>query len=142
MEILILLLIVLVYCLVLNVNIYYILTGCLLLVGVIAVLFTIAFAYCGICLLFAKKKEAVFVEIAQVKNSKFQVAYYKVDDHVYPCIFPREGILEDKLYRTDRVCYVRVHERMGKVYDRYAQITCWLGLVFGTCLIVGIVLLF
>lgn len=142
MEILILLLIVLVYCLILNVNIYYILTGLFLLMGVVVALFTIAFAYCGICLLFAKKKEAVFVEIAPVKNSKFQVAYYKVEGQVYPCIFPREGILEDKLYRTDKVCYVRVHKRMGKVYDRYAQMTCWLGLAFGACLMVGIVLLF
>ena len=142
MQILIIILIVLVYCLVLNVDLYYIMLGGALLIGVVAGLFTLAFVYCDICLLFSKRKEATFLRMDSVKGSKFQVAYYLVDGVEYPCIFPKEGVLENKLYQKDKTYHVMLNRKLGKVFDRFAVATSVLGLVFGAMISVVVFVLF
>ena len=134
MEILILIIIVLVYCLVLNVNLNYILLGAGALIGIFTVLFTIAFLFCNICLLFSKRKEAKFIRMDYSKSNKFQVAYYLVEGKEYPCMFPKEGILEERLYNKDKTYYVMLNEKLGKVFDRFAVATCVLGFAFGMIL--------
>lgn len=138
MEILILLIIVLVYCLVLDVNLSYIFMGGIVLVGIISVLFTLAFLFCNICLLFSKRKEARFLRMDYVKGGKHQAAYYLVEGKEYPCMFPKEGILEELLYNKEKQYHVLWNKKLGKVFDRFAVTTCVLGLFFGLCLCVGI----
>ncbi len=139
MEILILIIIVLVYCLVLDVNQSYILMGVAVLVGIFAVLLTLGFLFCNICLLFSKRKAAKFVRMDCIKSNKYQVAYYLVEGKEYPCMFPKEGIMEERLYNKDKAYHVMLNERLGKVFDRFAVATCVLGLIFGMCLIAGVV---
>ena len=141
MEILMVLIIVIVLCLILNISLSYILTGILILIGVGAVLFAVSFLYCFVVLLCSKRKEAEFVRIGQAKGNRFQVAFYRVEGKEYPCMFPREAILEDKLYRKDKPCRVMWNPRKGMVFDRYAGITCVLGLVVSVELSVGIAVL-
>jgi len=136
------LIIAIVICLILNVSLYYILSGILILVGIITVLFSVSFLYCFIVLLCSKCKEAEFVRIAPAKGERFQVAFYMVDGEAYPCMFPREAILEDKLYRKDRKYRVMWNSRKGKVFDRYACMTCVLGLLVSVALSVGIAYVF
>lgn len=136
------LIIAIVICLILNVSLYYILSGILILVGIITVLFSVSFLYCFIVLLCSKCKEAEFVRIGPAKGERFQVAFYMVDGEAYPCMFPREAILEDKLYRKDRKYRVMWNSRKGKVFDRYACMTCVLGLLVSVALSVGIAYVF
>ena len=138
MEILILIIIVIVYCLVLNIDLYYIFIGGMIFLGVISALFTIAFLFCLICLLFSKRREARFVRTDHVKNSKYQVAYYSVDGKEYPCIFPKEGILEGLLYNKEKMYHVMLHQKLGKVFDRFAIATCMLGTIIGVLFCAGI----
>ncbi len=138
MQFLIVLIIVIELCFVLDVNASYILFGVVLLFGIGSVAFALGFLYCGICLLFAKREKAKFVRMDSAGNGKFEVAYYLVDGTEYPCIFPKESILEKKLYRTDMECYVRLNQRAGKVFDRYANTTCILGLVWSIAVSVAI----
>ena len=133
----IILIIILVYCLVLKVNTNYILLAGAILVGIFFCLLTLGFLYAGIGLLFSKRKEARFTRLDHFGNSKYQVAYYLVEGEEYPCIFPKESILEDKLYQKDKVYYVMWNKRMQKVYDRFAIMTCVLGLIFSIGLSVG-----
>ena len=142
MEILMVLIIVIVLCLILNISLSYILTGILILIGVGAVLFAVSFLYCFAVLLRSKKKEAEFVRIGPAKGDRFQVAFYRVEGVEYPCMFPREAILVDKLYRKDKTCRVMWHPRKGKVFDRYAFATCILGLITSVALSVGILFCF
>ena len=138
MELLILLIIVVVLCLILDVSMNVIVLGLIALIGMVSGLFALAFLGCVICLLGCKRKPATFLRIDNAKGSKFQVAYYMVDGREYPCIFPKEVVLENKLYRTDRTYHVMVHEKLGKLFDRFAIITCALGLMAGSILCVGV----
>lgn len=142
MEVLMVILIVFIYCLVLNVDMYYIMFGLAILIGCMVGLFTLGFWICGICLLFSRRKEARFTRMGDTKSSRFQVAYYLVEGKEYPCIFPKEGIYEDKLYQTDKIYHVMLNKRMGKVFDRFALTTCVLGLLFGTGVSAGIGMIF
>lgn len=139
MEFLIVLIVVIVICLILNISIHYIVSGILILVGIGTVAFAIGFLYCFIVLLCSKRKEAEFLRIGSVKEDGFQVAFYMVDGVECPCMFPREGILEDKLYRKDKKCRVMWNQRKSKVFDRYACMTCVLGLVVSILLSVAMV---
>lgn len=139
MEILIVFIVVIVICLILNISIHYIVTGILILAGVATFSFAVSFLYCFVILLRSKKKETEFVRIGPTKGDRFQVAFYMVDGVECPCMFPREGILEDKLYRKDRKYRVMWNQRKGKVFDRYACVTCVLGLFVSVLLSVVIV---
>lgn len=142
MEFLMVLIIVIILCLILNVSLNYILTGVLILMGVGAITFAVSFLYCFIVLLKSKRKEAGFVRIGPAKGDRFQVAFYMVEGVEYPCMFPREAILEDKLYRKDKPCHVMWNPRIGKVFDRYALTTCILGLITSVILSVWILYFF
>lgn len=137
MEFLMVLIIVIVLCLILNISLNYIVTGILILAGVGAVFFAVSFLYCFVMLLCSKKKVARFVRIGPAKGERFQVAFYLVEGVECPCMFPREAVLTDKLYRTDRSCRVMWHPGKGKVFDRYACVTCVLGLAVSVALSVG-----
>lgn len=129
MEIIIVIAIVLVCCLILNVNSNYVLLGSTLIICVFFGLLAVGFAYCIIRLLLSKRKEAKFLRFGKVGDSKYQVAYYLVEGQEYPCVFPREIIMQDKLYLEDKTYHVMLNRRIGKVYDRFAVTTCVLGLI-------------
>ena len=139
MEFLVVLIIAIVICLILNVSVHYILTGVLVLVGIGTITVAASFLYCFIVLLRSKRKTAEFVRIGPAKGDRFQVAFYRVEGAEYPCMFPGEAVLEDKLYRTDKKYRVMWNLRKGKVFDRYACATCVLGMVVSVVLSVGIV---
>lgn len=142
MEFLVVLIIAIVICLILNVSIHYILVGILILVGIGTVLFAVSFLYCFIMLLCSKRKEAEFVRIGPAKGDRFQVAFYRVDGVECPCMFPREAILEDKLYKENQKYWVMWNQRRSKVFDRYAVTTCILGLVASMIMSVGVLFFF
>ncbi len=140
MEFLVVLIIAIVICLILNVSMHCILTGILVLVGIGTITFALSFLYCFVVLLCSKCKEAEFVRIGPAKGDRFQVAFYMVDGVECPCMFPREAILEDKLYKENKKYRVMWNQRNGKVFDRYACMTCVLGFVVSVLLSVGIAL--
>lgn len=139
MEIIILIIIVLVYCLVLDVSLSYILLGGAALIGIFSVLLTSGFLFCNICLLFSKRKEAKFVRMDYSPSSKYQVAYYLVEGKEYPCMFPKEGIMEEMLYNKNKTYHVMLNERLERVFDRFAVVTCVLGFAFGLIMSAGVV---
>ncbi len=142
MELLILLIIIIMLCFILNVSVHYIILGIVILVGISSGLFAIAFVISGILLLFSKRKEAHFLRMGNLKGSKFQVAYYLVEGIEYPCIFPKEGILEDKLYPKGKTCHVMLNKKLGRVFDKFAVATTLLGFVFSVVFCAGLGMVF
>lgn len=142
MELIIIFIIVLAICFILNVSPYYIMLGGGILLYVLTTFFAIGFVFAMLVLLFSKRKEARFSHTGPVKGSKFQVAFYLVEGDEYPCMFPKEGILEEKLYQKEKVCHVMWNQKLGKVFDRFAMTTCVLGLIFSVVLSVGLGLVF
>lgn len=107
----------------------YIGAGVLLLISAALVLL---FLYCVILLLRTERHEAVFIRIDHpTPESSHKVAFYRIGDVEYPCLFPEEGILRAKLYRTDRTYRVRLLRKRECVFDRYAVITTVFGLIAG-----------
>lgn len=76
-----------------------------------------------------KKAECDGTDIPE--GRKMKVAFYLIEGERYPCIFPSEGLSEDKFYRKGEARTVFLHKRLKRVFDRYAVMTCVLGLVFG-----------
>lgn len=142
MEIIILIIIVIVYCLALDVSLNYIMFAGGILLCIFSGILTLSFLYCSICLLFSKRKEAKFIRMDRTKRSRYQVAYYLVEGTEYPCIFPKEAVWEDKLYNKDKIYHVMLNKKIHKVYDRFAVTTCIVGLLFGMGLSLGSILMF
>ncbi len=141
MEIVIIIAIILVLCLILGVKLNYILFGMAILATVFFGLMAIGFFYCIIRVLFSKRTEAKFVRFGKPSGNKFQVAYYVVEEKEYPCMFPKEFIMENKLYPIDKTCSVMLDRKANRVYDQYAIATCVLGLAFGIgfCVVMGMI---
>lgn len=139
MEIVIIIAIILVLCLILGVKLNYILFGMTILATVFFGLMAIGFFYCIIRVLFSKRKEARFVRFDKPSENKFQVAYYLIEEKEYPCMFPKEFVMENKLYSIDKTCSVMLDRKVNRVYDQYAIATCVLGLLFGIgfCAVMG-----
>lgn len=141
MEIIIVIAIILVLCLILGVSLNYILFGITILAIIFFGLMAIGFSYCIIRVLFSKRKEAQFVRFGKASNGRFQVACYLVEGKEYPCIFPKEFVMENKLYSVDKTYNVMLDRKANKVYDQYAIATCVLGLLFGIgfCVVMGMI---
>lgn len=133
METIIAIAIILVLCMILGVKLNYILLGITILAVIFFGLMTIGFSYCIIRVLFSKRKEARFVRFGKPSEKRIQVAYYLIEEKEYPCMFPKEFVMENKLYMTDKTCSVMLDRKANRVYDQYAIATCVLGLVFGAC---------
>ena len=136
MEFVIIIAVIIVCCLILNVNTSYIIFGLAILMCGIFALMAIFFVYSIIKLACSKPKEARFQRFHKVKNSKVQMAYYLVEGEEYPCFFPKEFILEKKLYSQDKIYKVMLNKKSKKVFDKYAITTCVLGLFF--CVVISV----
>ena len=130
MEIIIGLIVIVVICKILGVSNFALILGGLGLIELLIILMLLFFIYAFIHVLFTKKHEAYFSKIDTPPKGKFKVAYYMIDGVEYPCIFPRESGLIEKTYKKDKIYKVRFSKSLKKVYDLWAVITCFVGLIF------------
>ncbi|MBO4878542.1 MAG: hypothetical protein J5501_11080 [Ruminococcus sp.] len=129
MEFLFAILIIIVILKILGVSNGAIAVGGLGIIELIIISSFILFIVATISMLFCKRRTASFVRIDKDEKQRFKTAYYSIDGVEYPCIFPSEVILNDKMYRTDRTYNVLFNERRGKVYDIWCVLTCIVGLL-------------
>ena len=54
-------------------------------------------------------------------------------------MFPKEGIMEEMLYNKNKTYHVMLNERLERVFDRFAVVTCVLGFAFGLIMSAGVV---
>ena len=94
MEFIIIIAVIIVCCLILNVNMSYILFGLAILMCGVFALMAVFFVYSIIKLVSSKPKDAHFIRFDKVKNSRVEMAYYLIENEEYPCFFPKEYILE------------------------------------------------
>ena len=130
MELVIALIVIIVFCKILGVSNEMLVLGGLVLIELTIVLMMLMFAYFCIRMLFTKRREARFTRVDKAPKSNFKVAYYEVEGEEYPCVFPSEMILNDKMYRPDRTCHVLFSRGSKKVYDIWTILTCVIGFVF------------
>ena len=132
MELIVALIVIIVFCKILGVSNEMLVLGGLVLIELTIIIMMLLFAYCLVRMLFTKRKTARFTRVDKAPKGNFKVAYYEVDGVEYPCFFPSEMILNDKMYRTDRTYRVLFSPGMKKVFDIWTVITCILGFIFST----------
>ena len=117
----------------------YILIGVSVILFILSAALTIIFIICNVLLVMSKPAKGRYTRIdTQRDNDKYKVAYYLVNGEEYPCLFPEEGIFRKRFYNTEKECHLLVNRRLRKVFDRYAIITCVLGLACGIGLALAI----
>jgi hypothetical protein len=141
MEFFIVLAVIAVLCLVIGVKWIYLLFAAAALLGIIIVLSELLLTFCFIRLMFTHKQTADFSRIDKSPRSTFKVAYYKIDDKEYPNIFPEEGFLRSKLYRSDKKHTVFLTRNQKCVYDKFACTTCTLGFLISIATVVAGILI-
>lgn len=129
MEILLAIIIIIVICKILGVSNFVLILCGLGIIELIIIAMFLFFIYHTLHLFFTKKHNANFVKIDKPKKSKFKVAYYEIDNEEYPCVFPMEASFSSS-YREDKTYSVRYSKLLKKVYDKWAVITCIVGLIF------------
>jgi len=137
LEPIVILAVIIVLCKVIGVSNEMIVLGIMALVELVIVGMVLMFAYFCIRLAFSKKKTAKFTKIAKTEKSSFKVAFYMIDGEEYPCIFPSEMILNDKMYRPEKTYKVMYNQRMKKVFDIWTILTCILGLICSAFAVIG-----
>ena len=131
MEILLILAVIVVLCLVLGVKKIYLVFVAVALIALAYVVTIIMLSVFFVIMILSKKREAVFSHIDKSPKSRFNVAWYKIDGEVYPNIFPEEGFMQDKFYRTDKPCHVLLSRNKKFVFDKFSCTTCTLGFLLG-----------
>ena len=81
-------------------------------------------------LLFSKRKKGTFLRIERNGVFKWHAAIYLVDGEEVPCIFPDDGVMDDKIYKADKTYTLFYNKRSGKVFDRISITTCIIGIIF------------
>lgn len=129
MEFFIALIVIIVLLKILGVSNEAIALGGLGLIVLIIVGTALMFAFMCISMIFCRRRDAVFTRIGSSRSGRMKVAYYTVDGEEYPCVFPSEMILTDKMYRSDRSGKVLFNKYWNCVYDKWCIITCIVGLL-------------
>ncbi|WP_295089052.1 hypothetical protein [Ruminococcus sp.] len=141
MEFILVIAIIIVLCLVIGIDVIYLLFAGAALVGIIYVISLFLLIFFFIRMLFAKKKTAYFSRIDSSPRSKFKVAYYIIDGNEYPNVFPEEGFFRSKLYRNDKSCTVLLAKNNKFVFDKYSCATCTIGFFLGIATAVAAVII-
>ncbi|MBO7474033.1 MAG: hypothetical protein J6U00_08550 [Ruminococcus sp.] len=131
MEFILVLAVIAVLCLVIGVKPIYLLAAAAALLGIIYILSLLLLMVFFVRMLFAQKHKAVFSRIDKSPNSRFKVAYYTVDGVEYPNVFPEEGFMQNRLYRSDKSYTVFLARNKKFVFDKFSCATCTIGSVLG-----------
>lgn len=127
MEFFVALIVIIVFCKILGISNEMLITGGLALIELTIIAMLLLFLYFCLNLIFTKSKKAEFIRTGKPEGSKFNVAYYRIDNEEYPCVFPRESGIA---YKTNHTYKVRYSKRLNKVFDIWSILTCIIGLIF------------
>ncbi|HAE51779.1 MAG TPA: hypothetical protein DCG30_00805 [Ruminococcus sp.] len=144
MEFILVIAVIFVLCKIFGVSDFYLYLGALGIVELAIIGMALLFIYFCIRLMFSKSKKAEFTHFDKRQSEKmpFTVAYYKIDDEEYPCVFPSEMVFTEKMYRKNKKCTVMYNKRMNAVFDIWAIITCLAGLVCSNLAVIATVYIF
>jgi hypothetical protein len=129
MEVLIGIIVIIVLCKILGVSNFVLILCGLGIIELIIIAMLLFFIYSTFHLFLTKKCSANFTRIDTPEKGKFKVAFYEIEGEEYPCVFPHEAGFST-VYRTDKVYKVRYSKYLKKVFDIWATLTCFVGLIF------------
>lgn len=141
MEIIIIIAVIVVLCLMLGVKKIYLVFAALALIALAYAATVILLSFFFVVMITSKKRTASFSRIDQSPRSRFKVAWYTADGKEYPNIFPEEGFMQNKLYRSDKECTVLLSRNQKYVFDKFSAATCTIGFILGIGTVIAIVMI-
>ncbi len=127
MEVLIIIIMALILLTVLQVNISRLLILLIALMGGMFCVMILFFLHHLLRLPFTKKVKGTFTRLDTIGDRGFRTAYYLIDGQEFPCSFPAEFAMEERLYHTGKEVTLFLRKKTGKVYDVYAMTSTILG---------------
>ena len=141
MEFILVIVIIVVLCLILGVKTIYLLAAGAAFLGLIYAASLALLDFFFVRLVLTQKHKAVFSRIDKSPRSSFKVAYYTIDGTEYPNVFPEEGLLRSKLYRSDKNSTVFLTKNKKFVYDKFACATCTIGFLLTIATAVAVIMI-
>lgn len=138
MEFILVLAVIAVLCIIFRVGTDIMILGALGLIGLTVAAMALFFVIFIVLLITSAKKDAVLSGIEKKEGGRFRTAFYKINGKEYPCFFPAEPKI---MYKKDKPCRVLLNKRLGRVFDRFAVITCICGLLFSLIAVSGAVMI-
>lgn len=139
MEIIIVIAVIAAFCIIFGISMDAVVIAAAAFGGITEILMLLFFSRFMFTLIFSKKKKAIFLKIDKPPGSKFKSAFYMIGDKEYPCFFPSEI---KSFYKQNKQYSVFLHEKTGRVFDRFSVITCILGYAFSLYLFISIIVHF
>ena len=141
MEFILVIVIIVVLCIILGFKTIYLLAAGAALLGLIYTVSLMLLCFFFVRLFFTKKHKAVFSHIDKSPRGSFKVAYYTIDGTEYPNVFPEEGLLRSKLYRSDKNSTVFLTKNKKYVYDKFACATCTIGFLLTIATVAAVLMI-
>lgn len=117
--------VVIVLCIILQVDMGIVIIGIEIISGLAVALSAVVVFLEGVFIFRSEWKEAVLLRFE--KKQKRKVAVYQIDGKEYKCAFPANP---ECMYKKDKVCKVLLNRRMSWVFDKYTLLTYVIWSVF------------
>lgn len=117
--------VVIVLCIILQVDMGIVIIGIEIISGLAVALSAVVVFLEGFFIFRSEWKEAVLLRFEQKQKRK--VAVYQIDGKEYKCAFPANP---ECMYKKDKVCKVLLNRRLSWVYDKYTLVTYIIWSVF------------
>lgn len=117
--------VVIVLCIIIQVDMGIVIIGIAIISGLAVVLSAVVVFLEGFLIFRSEWKEAALLRFE--KKQKRKVAVYQIDGKEYKCAFPANP---ECMYKKDKVCKVLLNRRLSWVFDKYALLTYVIWSVF------------
>lgn len=117
--------VVIVLCIILQVDMGIVIIGIEIISGLAVALSAVVVFLEGFFIFRSEWKEAALLRFEQKQKRK--VAVYQIDGKEYKCAFPANP---ECMYKKDKVCKVLLNRRMSWVFDKYTLLTYVIWSVF------------
>lgn len=112
--------VVVVLCVILQVDMSIIAVGVTIFMGLGVLLFVLAIFLYGYVIVTSKKKKATLLRFETKEGQKRKIIIYEIEGKEYRCAFPANP---ERMYKKDKEHNVLLNRRLGWVFDTYSLIT-------------------
>lgn len=112
--------VVVVLCVILQVDMSIIAVGVTIFMGLGILLFVLPIFLYGYFIVTSKKKKAALLRFETKEGQKRKIIIYEIEGKEYRCAFPANP---ERMYKKDKEHNVLLNRRLGWVFDTYSLIT-------------------
>lgn len=119
--------VVVVLCVILQVDMSIIAVGTAIIMGIGIVLSALTVILYGFLIVTSKKKKATLLRFETKEDQKRKIIIYEIEGKEYKCAFPANP---ERMYKKDKEHNVLLSRRLGWIFDTYSLVTYVIWLIF------------